>query len=132
MQYIKDKNRQSLKDLFKDGKPSRDKITDCLYRRYTETKTIYEYFSPADIKIIMRRIPEDNMMDDSIDFAATIGGNIRNLSDDEIKTIVGMFNILGITAANKFLIEKDEYNPAIREFCVKLTDYILGNNYDIK
>lgn len=126
MQFIKEKNRLSLKDLLKNGKPSRDDITDCLYKRYTETKTIYEYFSPADIKVIMRKIPADNMMDDSIDFAGDIFKNIRKLSDNEAKTIVGMFNILGVAAANKSLIEKDEYNPAIKEFCVKLADYILG------
>lgn len=126
MQLIKERNRRSLQELLINGRPARDKIAECLYHRYTEMKTVYDYFSSEEIKLITRKLPNDNLENDSVEFAKVICSHLRVLDEKEASTIVSMCNILGMAASNRTMYEPNGYKSAIRVFCNTMTDYILG------
>lgn len=126
MQLIKERNRDGLKALAGGGQPTRAQLVDCLYHRYTQMKTVYDYFSPAEIKVITRKLPDDALENDSVDFAEVLCGRIRPLDKAEAEAVVGMCNILGIAASNRSVLDGDSYERAVRVFCGALADYILG------
>lgn len=127
LQRIKQDNRRGLLDLFRSGIPSGEALQACLYNRYTRMKSVYAYFPPEDLETLLAAIPpEQQTADDSLDFAALVGKTIRPLTRLETETIVGMFNILGLAAANCHSLSITGYEPAMAVFCRTMADYILG------
>ena len=58
-----------LKQLF-DKKPvETEDIKAYLIHRYTDMKTVYDYFTPGDITRIVRMLPNGDSEDDSVQFA---------------------------------------------------------------
>lgn len=126
MQFVKEKNRNELKELLLCEKIQKDEIVSCLYHRYTKIKTVYDYFSPEEIKIIVRKLPNSDEADDSVEFAEWICENL-SVSDKEkkAKIIVNMCNIMAMAASNRDMLEPCTYEETIFIFCNAIADYIL-------
>lgn len=126
MQFVKEKNRNELKELLLREKIQKDEIVSCLYHRYTKIKTVYDYFSPEEIKIIVRKLPNSDEADDSVEFAEWICENL-SVSDKEkkAKVIVNMCNIMAMAASNRDMLEPCAYEETIFIFCNAIADYIL-------
>lgn len=126
MQFVKEKNRNELKELLLCEKIQKDEIVSCLYHRYTKIKTVYDYFSPEEIKIIVRKLPNSDEADDSVEFAEWICENL-SVSDKEkkAKIIVNMCNIMAMAASNRDMLEPCAYEETIFIFCNAIADYIL-------
>lgn len=126
MQFVKEKNRNELKELLLCEKIQKDEIVSCLYHRYTKIKTVYDYFSPEEIKIIVRKLPDSDEADDSVEFAEWICENL-SVSDKEkkAKIIVNMCNIMAMAASNRDMLEPCAYEETIFIFCNAIADYIL-------
>ena len=122
MHYIKEQNRAPLLALC--GNTTASDISDCVYNRYTNTRTVYDYFTPDEMKQIMRLLPDGDDKNDSVGFAAELCSRIDNAKGDP-GTVVGMFNILAIAASNRSLLEPGSYESALRVFSDALAKYIL-------
>lgn len=126
MQFIKERNRREMQDVLQDSQ-SPEAVTSYLCRKYTQIKTVYDYFTPEEMKRIVRTIPEEAQKDDSAEFAEMICGAL-GVSAGEMKqeTIVAMSNILAAAAANRSILRQDAYERAVSVFCRAMADYIFG------
>lgn len=122
MQYIKVQNRVKLRALC--GNVSAAEISDCVFDRYMNTKTVYDYFTVEEMKQIMRRLPDGDNENDSTEFAEELCSHIDN-AKGKPETIVGMFNILAIAASNRSLLDPAVYSSALRVFSDALAKYVL-------
>ena len=123
MQLIKERNRECLCAL--PDKAGVHAVAECLFQRYMSTKTVYDYFTPEEIKQIIRRLPEGDTENDSAEFAEELCGRIKGAKADPA-TVVAMCNMLGIAAANRSLMEPEGYEKALRVFTQALAGYIVG------
>ena len=122
MQAIKERNRASLRALPENASIS--EIADCLINRYLNTKTVYDYFMPEEMKQIVRRLPDGDSANDSADFASELCAHIGGCKG-EAHAIVDMCNILGLAGANRAIMDPDGFEKAIRTFCAALAAYIV-------
>ena len=122
MQYIKEKNRKPLRELNENA--AAEDIAEGLIRRYKNVKTVYYYFTPDEMKQIMRRLPEGDSENDSEEFAKALCEQIGGCKGKP-ETIVSMCNILGLASANRSLMESAGYETAIRVYCEALAKYIV-------
>lgn len=126
MQCIKERNRADLRALLREQPPTREELVDCLYCRYTQMKTVYDYFTPEEIKRIVRRLPEGDQANDSEEFAALLCSRLTGRAQEKkAAAAVGMCNILGLASANRALFDPEGYAQAVRVFCNALADHIL-------
>lgn len=126
MQFVKDKNRNELKELVFGEKVQKDEIVACLYHRYTKIKTVYDYFSPEEMKIIVRKLPNGDEADDSVEFAEWICGKLSvSEKAKKAKVIVNMCNIMAMAASNRDMLEPCAYEETILIFCNTIADYIF-------
>lgn len=127
MQVIKEKNRETMQAVLLCERLTRDDVAAYLYRKYTQIKTVYDYFTLEEMKLIMRTLPDGEQRDDSAEFAELICSTL-NVPDEEEKSeaIVGMSNILALAAANRSLLKENTYEQAVRVFCDAMADYIFG------
>lgn len=126
MQFIKEQNREDLRKLLLHDRPSRSDIVNCLYHRYTQIKTVYDYFTPEEMKLIVRKLPDGDSADDSVEFAEWICGHL-SASDQgqKAKVIVNMCNIMALASSNREMLEQSAYEETILIFCNTIADYIL-------
>ena len=123
MQRIKEKNREPLRSLPPHASVS--EISECLFLRYTQMKTIYEYFTSDEIKQIVRKLPEGDVEKDSEQFAKELFGRIQGCKGDP-KVVVSMFHILAIASADKNVKAEAEYQTAMKQYCKALAEYIVN------
>lgn len=129
MQAIKERNRESLKRLTCGRQPSKEEVADCLYYRYTQLKTVYDYFTPEEMKLIMRKLPSGDSQNDSIEFAGYICRHLPGFETGErAAPIVDMCNMLALAASNRSMFEPSGYEQAVRIFCNAMADYIFGED----
>lgn len=126
MHLIKERNRDELKALLHSETPSRTEIVNCLYQRYTRIKTVYDYFTPDEMKLIIRKLPDGDVANDSVEFAQLLCEHF-DLSGNEMKAkvIVNMCNILAMAASNREMLHASAYEETINVFCNALADYIF-------
>ena len=125
MQFIKERNRHNLKNLIRCNPPSKAEVTECLYQRYTQIKTVYDYFTPEEMKLIMRKLPNGAVENDSVAFAELICGHLTDMDTKKAKVIVNMCNILALSAAHRSMFEQEAYEQTVHVFCKAMTDYIF-------
>lgn len=123
MQKIKENNRQPLKKLTPHA--SVDKISECLYYRYTHVKTIYEYLTSEEIKQIVRRLPDGDSGNDSEQFAEELLGKIERCKGKS-EVIVSMFHVLALASADKNITDEKGYKKAMKQYCKALAEYIVN------
>lgn len=125
MQFIKEMNREPLKKLFDKADVSKADISDCLFKKYTERKTVYDYFTGEEIKQIVRRIPDGDSRNDSEEFALSLCEAVNcGESGASPEVIVSLCNILGSGTANKSLLTPEAYQKAVRVLCDAIAAYI--------
>lgn len=128
MLLIRDNNRNELMKAAEV--PSRDAIYNALYKRYTTTKTVYDYFTPEEMKIIFRRLPEKMKEADenSVELARKIISACTDNKKVKAEVVVNLMNIAASASANReFLIEK-HYRETISVLANAVADYIYGGS----
>lgn len=129
MQQIKEDNRVELRELVQTSPLSKADVERCLYHRYTHTKTVYDYFSTEDMRRILRKLPEGDSANDSVEFAELLCGQIAGLSNSaRPDVIVNLCNVLALTASHRAMFEPDAYDETIHVLCRALTNYIFGGD----
>lgn len=127
MQVIKEKNRETMQAVLLCERLTRDDVAAYLYRKYTQIKTVYDYFTPEEMKLIMRKLPDGEQRDDSTEFAELICSTLNVTNEEQkLEAIVGMSNILALAAANRSLLKENTYEQAVRVFCDAMAAYIFG------
>ncbi|MCM1253675.1 MAG: TetR/AcrR family transcriptional regulator [Clostridium sp.] len=123
MQYIKEQARVPLRAL--PERASVSEIADCLFKRYMNTKTVYDYFTPEEMRQILRRLPDGDSENDSADFAVELMSKIGGCKG-EPEAVVSMCNVLGLAKANRDEMNAAGYEEAVRVFCNALAAYIVN------
>lgn len=124
-QFIKERNRSELKKWCFARKYRKKDIASCLYHRHTKIKTVYDYFSPEEMKIIMRKLPNGDEIDDSVEFAEWICKNLLVSEKEKAKVIVNMCNIMAMAASDRDMLEPCAYEEAILVFCNAIADFMF-------
>lgn len=122
MQHIKEKARIPLRALPENA--SVDEIAACLFQRYRHTKTVYDYFTPEEMRQIVRRLPDGDSENDSADFADELMGRISGCKGKP-EAVVSMCNVLGLAKANCSDWDPAGWEEAVRVFCHALAAYIV-------
>ena len=126
MLLIRDNNRNEL--LKAAEAPSREVLYKVLYKRYTTTKTVYDYFTPEEMKIIFRRLPEKMREADenSVELAQKLISVCTGSKNVKAEVVVNLMNIAASASANReFLIEK-HYRETVSVLANAIADYIYG------
>ncbi|MGN0692666.1 MAG: hypothetical protein ACI4K7_09995 [Oscillospiraceae bacterium] len=126
MLLIRDNNRNEL--LKAAEAPSREAIYKVMYKRYTTTKTVYDYFTPEEMKIIFRRLPGKMQEADenSVELARKLISACTSRKNVKAEVVVNLINIAASASANReFLIEK-QYRETISVLANAIADYIYG------
>jgi len=134
MLSIRDKNRKYLYDFFSSNN-SIDRISmeNFLYKRYTEHKNVYHYFTFDDFNIIFRKMPEQISISsiDSITLAADLFTHIPNVNPNmNNEVVINILHIMGNYAADKGLLSIGSRESTIRFLANSLADYILKEDSD--
>ncbi|MCM1050166.1 MAG: TetR/AcrR family transcriptional regulator [Clostridiales bacterium] len=125
MQYIKEKARVPLRAL--PEKASISEIAECLFKRYMNTKTVYNYFTPEEMRQIVRLLPNGDSENDSAGFAKELMDKIGGCKGKP-EAVVSMCNVLGLAGANRAEMALEGYEEAVRVFCNALAAYIVNGN----
>ncbi|MGN1134615.1 MAG: TetR/AcrR family transcriptional regulator [Oscillospiraceae bacterium] len=126
MLLIRDNNRNEL--LKAAENPSGEAIYKVMYKRYTTMKTVYDYFTPEEMKIIFRRLPEKMQEADenSVELAQKLISVCTDNKKVKAEVVVNLMNIAASASANReFLIEK-HYRETISVLANAIADYIYG------
>jgi len=128
MLLIRDENRRELLSLV--DAPSYEALYETMYRRYTEVKTIYDYFEPDELKMIFRTLPEKEQESDenSTELARKL---ISVCTDDEsvkAEVVVNLMNIAASASANRRFLIEEHYRETISVLARAIADYIYGGN----
>lgn len=128
MLAIRDENRAELIELAKD--PTYDRVYEVMYLRYTEKKTVYDYFEPDELKIIFRKIPEKHTESDenSSLLAQSLLSACSCDSSVKAEVVVNLMNIAGSVSANREFLREEYYNETISVLAKAIADYIYGGN----
>lgn len=128
MLLIRDENRKEILALAEN--PSYEALYETMYRRYTEVKTIYDYFEPDELKMIFRTLPEKEQESDenSTELANHL---ISVCTDDEnikAEVVVNLMNIAASASANRRFLIEEHYRETISVLARAIADYIYGEN----
>lgn len=128
MLLIRDDNRKELLALIEN--PSRDAVAETMYKRYTTTKTIYDYFEPEELKIIFRRLPGKVQESDanSIELAERLISLCIDNENIKPEVVVNLMNIAGSAAANREFLIQEHYDATISVIANAIADYIYGGH----
>lgn len=130
---IRDQSREEFIKLFAlDDELDQSRIEDFLFERYSENKNIYAYFSPDEIKIIFRKMPEQLSITsiDSTAFAAELVAKLPNVNPKlNNEVVVNIINIMGSYAAGNESDSAGSRDETIRFLASALSSYITrGEN----
>lgn len=129
MQKIKLENRIELKCVFENENTGRQAAEDYLFRRYTKSISVYSLFTPEEITLISRKIPNAEDDNDSIYFAESVLENFPEARKKcDAGVIVNMFNIMGMASANRNMLEEKYYCETVRLLAKATADYIFGGD----
>ena len=126
MLLIRDENRKEILQLAEN--PSKEALVEMLYRRYTQTKTVYDYFEPEELKIIFRKLPgkaqdaDGNSMELAKNLITACG------IDESVQAgvIVNLMNMAASAAANREFLVAEYYEETIMVIAKAIADYIYG------
>ena len=126
MLLIRDNNRNEL--LKAAEGPSREKLYKVLYKRYTTTKTVYDYFTPEEMKIIFRRLPEKMREADenSVELAKKLISACTDSKNIKAEVVVNLMNIAASASANREFLNEKHYRETVSVLANAIADYIYG------
>lgn len=124
MLQIRDENRRELLNLIKE--PSWQSAYELFYRRYTTVKTVYDYFTAEELKIIFRRLPQKQSESDenSVQLAKQLIAVCTDNVNVKAEVIVNLMNIAASVAANRQFLLETYYNETIAVLAKAMADYI--------
>lgn len=124
---IRDKNREEIDALVTEHPQlSRGELSEYLYKRYTQTKTVYHYFSTEELNIILRKLPRqaDITVEESNVYAAAVFSQLAHVNPVyQVAVVVNLMNIMGAFSANLELRKGRE--ETLRLLAETLANYIL-------
>ncbi|MBQ8826805.1 MAG: TetR/AcrR family transcriptional regulator [Oscillospiraceae bacterium] len=128
MLQIRDENRRELNALAE--KPSYQKAYELFYSRYTCVKTVYDYFTPEELKIIFRKIPDKHSEADenSIQLAQKLISVCTDNKSIKAEVVVNLMNLAAAASANRDFFIAEHYNETIAVLSKAIADYI----FDVK
>ena len=128
MLLIRDENRAELLELAEA--PSYEALYETMYRRYTQVKTIYDYFEPDELKMIFRTLPEKEIESDenSAALAKRLISVCTDNEDIKAEVVVNLMNIAASASANRRFLIEEHYCETISVLAKAIADYIYGGN----
>lgn len=126
MLKIRDKNRLAIINAMEN--PTRENVYRLFYERYTTSKTVYDYFTPEEMKIIFRRLPDkqDEADENSIQLARQLISVCTDSKDVKAEVVINLMNIAASAAAERDFLLQDSYNETAAVMAKAITDYIFG------
>ena len=126
MLKIRDENRRAITELIDN--PTRENVYRFFYERYTTVKTVYDYFTPEEMKIIFRRLPDKQNESDenSVQLAKQLISVCADRTDIKAEVVVNLMNIAASAAAQREFLLQDSYNETVAVIANAITDYIFG------
>lgn len=126
MLLIRDENRKEILQFAKN--PSKEALIEMLYKRYTNTKTVYDYFEPEELKIIFRKLPgkAQDADENSMELAKNLITACGIAESVQAGVIVNLMNVAANAAANKEFLLAEYYEETIVVIAKAIADYIYG------
>ena len=126
MLLIRDENRKEILQFAKN--PSKEALVEMLYKRYTKTKTVYDYFEPEELKIIFRKLPEkvQDADENSMELAKNLITSCGMDESVQAGVIVNLMNVAANAVANKEFLVAEYYEETIMVIAKAIADYIYG------
>ena len=126
MLLIRDENRKDILQFAKN--PSKEALVEMLYKRYTTTKTVYDYFEPEELKIIFRKLPEkvQDADENSMELAKNLITSCGMDESVQAGVIVNLMNVAANAASNKEFLVAEYYEETIMVIAKAIADYIYG------
>ena len=126
MLLIRDENRKDILQFAKN--PSKEALIEMLYKRYTTTKTVYDYFEPEELKIIFRKLPEkaQDADENSMELAKNMITSCGMDESVQAGVIVNLMNVAANAAANKEFLVAEYYEETILVIAKAIAGYIYG------
>ncbi len=126
---IRETRRNELHDFFTQLKSrDREAIVNFLCS-YVQEKNVHHYFSAEELKLIFRRVPDQQIKanTDSIKFAdeLLVGNNIVS-SNVNFEIVINMINIMAEFAFDREQLSVGSKEETIRLMSESLTSYIFG------
>lgn len=123
---IRDENRRELTELIHE--PTWQNAYDFFFRRYTTSKTVYDYFTTEEMKIIFRRLPEKQTEadEDSVKLARQLISVCTDRKTIKAEVVVNLMNIAAAAASNRDFLLKEQYNETVSVLAKAMADYIFG------
>lgn len=108
--------------------PTRENVYKLFYERYTTIKTVYDYFSPDEMKIIFRRLPykQNEADNDSLCLAEELIAVCTDRKDVNAEVVINIMNIAASAASEREFLLQDSYNETVSVIAKAITDYIFG------
>ncbi|MBQ8568451.1 MAG: TetR/AcrR family transcriptional regulator [Oscillospiraceae bacterium] len=122
---IRDENRLAIINTMKE--PTKENVYKLFYERYTTAKTVYDYFSPEEMKIIFRRLPhkQNEADENSIQLAKQLISVCTDRKDINAEVVINLMNIAATAAANRDFLLADSYDETVSVIAKSITDYIF-------
>lgn len=123
---IRDENRKEILQFAKN--PSKEALVEMLYKRYTTTKTVYDYFEPEELKIIFRKLPgkAQDADENSMELAKSLITACGIDESVQAGVIVNLMNVAANAVANKEFLVAEYYEETIMVLAKAIADYIYG------
>lgn len=125
---IRDGNRVEMIEFFKKGQVTQKQLEEYLYRRYTQIKTVYDYFTLEEIKIIFRRLPKEftESENDSVYMAEKLFSLcLANGAQGRTEVFVNLLNITAVSAANREMLDQNYFKETIRVLAKTMAAYVF-------
>ena len=125
MLQIRDENRMAFAELIES--PTSENAYNLFYERYTTKKTIYDYFTTDELKIIFRRLPQKQKEADenSLELAKKVISACTDRTDIKAEVVVNLMNIAASASAEREFLLPGSYNETIAVIAKAITDYIF-------
>ena len=127
MLKIRDENRLAIINTMEN--PTRENVYKLFYERYTTAKTVYDYFSPEEMKIIFRRLPhkQNEADENSVQLARQLISVCTDRKEVKAEVVINLMNIAASAAAEREFLLQDSYNETVAVIAKAITDYIFGD-----
>ena len=128
MLSIRDKNRKEIYDFASSGNCNKKSIEDFFYERYMKHKNIHHYFTPDELTIIFRKMPEQLTITnlDSVSLSVELFSKIPDVNPNiNNEVVVNILNIMGSYSADNELTSSGSKDATMRFLANALASYIF-------
>ena len=132
MLIIRDENRREIEELMEC--PDRERVYSFFYKRYTEVRTVYDYFTRDELNIIFRRLPhkQTEADEDSVRLAKKLISVCTDSSAVRAEVVINLMNIAAAASADRVQLLSEHYAETVSVLARAITDYIFSGNGEMK